>query len=186
MMALVNKKYEDGPTLEQLKQIYEKYGSRANALDSYLEWRVTYEFRLSLEEQGIDVEDYFNAVEELTDDRSWIERFFNSIGFETDNLKIFDLLNNDNSKDMPIEDISEQIDKSIDPTNLPEHEKERLKEQMKKIFCTDEIKTATVDSLKDVKSSFISATTARRVLYDPIILDLDGDGTVDNGIKLTA
>lgn len=50
----------------------------------------------------------------------------------------------------------------------------------------DEIKTATVDSLKDVKSSFTSATTARRVLYDPIILDLDGDGTVDNGIKLTA
>ena len=89
-------------------------------------------------------------------------------------------------KDTPIEDICNQIDKSIDSTNLPEHEKERLKEQMKKIFCTDEIKTATVDSLKDVKSSFTSATTARRVLYDPIILDLDGDGTVDNGIKLTA
>ena len=89
-------------------------------------------------------------------------------------------------KNMTIEDACDQIDKSIDSTNLPEHEKERLKEQMKKIFCTDEIKTATVDSLKDVKSSFTSATTARRVLYDPIILDLDGDGTVDNGIKLTA
>ena len=89
-------------------------------------------------------------------------------------------------KNMTIEDACDQIDKSIDFTNLPEHEKKRLKEQMKKIFCTDEIKTATVDSLKDVKSSFTSATTARRVLYDPIILDLDGDGTLDNGIKLTA
>lgn len=185
-MNLFDGNYENGPSVEELLIIYEKYGDKASALDPYLEWRVAYEFRLSLEEQGIDVEDYFNAVEELTDDRSWIERFFNFIGFETDNLKIFDLLNNDNSKDMPIEDISEQIDKSIDSTNLPEHEKERLKEQMKKIFCTDEIKTATVESLNNVRSSFTSAATARRVLYDPIILDLDGDGTVDNGIKLTA
>ena len=81
----------------------------------------------------------------------------------------------DKSKDTPIEDICDQIDKSIDSTNLPEHEKERLKEQMKKIFCTDEIKTATVDSLKDVKSSFTSAAKAR-VVYDPLIFDLDGDG----------
>ena len=178
--------WEQGPTVAELEILYEKYGDKASALDPYLEWRVAYEFRLSLEEKGIDVEDYLNSVEKLTDERSGAEKFFNSLGFEIDNLNIFDWLDGDKSKDMPIGDVCNQIDKSIDSTNLPEHEKERLKEQMKKIFCTDEIKTATVDSLKDVKSSFTSATTARRVLYDPIILDLDGDGTVDNGIKLTA
>ena len=78
-------------------------------------------------------------------------------------------------KNMTIEDACDQIDKSIDFTNLPEHEKERLKEQMKKIFCTDEIKTATVESLNNVRSSFTSAATAR-VYCDPIMLDLDGDG----------
>lgn len=48
------------------------------------------------------------------------------------------------------------------------------------------IKNEFDNLLNRIHGKVNTAKTAKVVNYDPIILDLDGDGTVDNGIKLTA
>ncbi len=98
--------WEKGPSISELEYIYEQYGSEASALDSYLEWRVAYEYNQGLEkyfnDNNIDmtVEEYFDMMDKLTDDRPWYEKLANRLGFETDNISEF--WGSSNDKDVPL------------------------------------------------------------------------------------
>ena len=75
--------------------------------------------------------------------------------------------------------VVEMITTSINATPLPQHEKDRLIEQLVRVFTSTKSITEYVkdknysSSLKEIKNQVIKARTTR---YDPLILDLDGDG----------
>ena len=99
------------------------------------------------------------------------------------------------------------ITESVNATNLPQHEKDRIIEQMIKVFVRNKILIETVDfdpvevfgkfdettrsiTSNDIIKKIVSGTKntttqASNTVYDPLILDLDGDGynveTKENG-----
>lgn len=77
--ALANGDWENGPTLEELEEIYNNC-SGTEIFDEYLEWRIQYEFEQELIKNGVDIEDYYEMMAELNAEPPFWEKARDFIG----------------------------------------------------------------------------------------------------------
>jgi Ca2+-binding RTX toxin-like protein len=158
---LISKNYENGPTLEQLEDLFNKYGNECeNFFDDYIEWRIQYEFEQKLKDNKINVDDYYKIMEDIKPS-IWdkITAFFESVGEAYTDIK---------------EEFLEDVN------SVKNYLKNKYEQVVEFIEDYDDNWDTGWDMICDWCSEkwtklFGDATNAR-VPVDPLILDLDNDG----------
>ena len=158
------KTWANGPSLEQMEKLYNgEYGylseEELKLFEPYVSWRYMYEVEQGLNASGVTIEEYYEMMEALNKEPSWWEKhceFWENVGWNTyDGVQAVK-----NFFDSWFNKNEEIAENEIDP----------ISDKVKGKYLS-EVKTQTL--------------TASNTVYDPIILDLDGDGfnveTKENG-----
>ncbi len=152
-----NGDWENGPSLEELEDVYNKVYEGTDILDEYLEWKIQYEFEKELKDAGIDVEEYYDMMEDLCKHSS-------------STPKIEDELN-DKSKELDLAGYY-----SLSKTLLKTFVNVALKKIQQSFEAAENEKNCT---------PIYSSSIFHSHILDPLILDLDNDGynveTKENG-----
>lgn len=74
---LYNGDYENGPSLDEMDEVFNEVGYVPDAMEDYIEWRIKYEFEEELRKNYIDPDYYYRQMEELTP--KWYDKLWSNI-----------------------------------------------------------------------------------------------------------
>ena len=201
-----NSMWEKGPSLEELENMFNgMYGDFSEEdlklFEPYISWRYMYEVEQELDKSGISIDEYNEMMERLNEEDPsmwevlWNLLFGDVVTSEAGAYAEEDVIpdsdetestteNTDSeSEENPTSTDTAPTDETTDDTDvtdnqeLPKITKEDIikivEEAVENTDSVEDIDTRITQIVRIVKEQVIAASAAT---YDPLILDLDGDG----------